>query len=203
MRRLKPKTSKPVSIMRARPRRPGNYTLAQLPAGTYQVTVAAPGFKKYSRTGLTVEVAQTLRIDIGLEVGSATDSVTVTEAASLLRTESGELSHNVDAKKLDELPVLGIGGTLSGSAGIRNPYSMVRVDSRLNVHPQSLWCASTARPPTRNPSASRARTPQIPGPPAFRSRLSPAWMRFRKSPFRPATMPRNTARWAAACSTSR
>ena len=42
----------------------GNYTLSQLPAGSYQITVTVPGFKKYSRTGLTVEVAQTLRVDI-------------------------------------------------------------------------------------------------------------------------------------------
>ena len=48
----------------------GNYTLVQLPAGTYEVSVAVPGFKKYTRAGLTVEVAQTLRIDIRLEVGA-------------------------------------------------------------------------------------------------------------------------------------
>ena len=56
----------------------GNYTLLQLPPGEYQVTVSVPGFKKYTRSGLTVELAQTLRIDITLEVGSATVSVTVT-----------------------------------------------------------------------------------------------------------------------------
>src|SRR5437764_4206923 len=105
----------------------GNYTLVQLPAGTYEVSVAVPGFKKYTRAGLTVEVAQTLRIDIRLEVGAASDSITVTEAAPLLKTESGELSHNLASKTLDELPILGIGGTLSGSAGIRNPYSMVHL----------------------------------------------------------------------------
>ena len=47
----------------------GNYTLVQLPAGSYQVTVTVPGFKKYTRSGLTVQVAQTLRIDVTLEVG--------------------------------------------------------------------------------------------------------------------------------------
>src|SRR4051812_44597529 len=103
----------------------GNYTILQLPPGSYQINVAVPGFKKYSRSGLTVEVAQTLRVDIALQVGSATESVTVTESASLLRTESGELSHNVDVKRMDDLPILGIGGTLSGSAGIRNPMAMV------------------------------------------------------------------------------
>src|SRR3974377_694235 len=49
----------------------GNYTLAQLPARQYEVSVTVPGFKKYVRQGLTVQVAQTLRIDVALEVGAA------------------------------------------------------------------------------------------------------------------------------------
>src|SRR5580704_13703874 len=116
----------------------GNYTLLQLPPGSYQVNVTVPGFKKYSRSGLTVEVAQTLRIDISLEVGSASESVTVNESATLLKTESGELSHNVDVKRLDDLLILGIGGKLSGSAGIRNPNNMVMVIPGVNYIPNAL-----------------------------------------------------------------
>jgi len=116
----------------------GNYTLLQLPPGAYQLTVTVPGFKKYARSGLTVEVAQTLRVDISLEVGSAAETVTVTESATLLRTESGELSHNVDVKRLDDLPILGIGGTLSGSAGIRNPMAMVTVIPGSTFVPNAL-----------------------------------------------------------------
>ena len=116
----------------------GNYTIPQLPPGTYEVSVTVPGFKKYTRQGLAVQVAQTLRIDIALEVGTSSESVTVTEAAPLLNTENGALSHNVDVKKLDELPVLGIGGTLSGSAGIRNPYNMVLTIPGVNYIPNSL-----------------------------------------------------------------
>src|SRR5947209_3178391 len=37
----------------------GNYTLSQLPASSYELSVSVPGFKKYVRQGLTVEVAQT------------------------------------------------------------------------------------------------------------------------------------------------
>ena len=37
----------------------GNYTLAQLPVGPYELTVTVQGFKKYVRTGLTVQIAQT------------------------------------------------------------------------------------------------------------------------------------------------
>src|ERR1700693_4014035 len=48
----------------------GNYTLVQLPVGTYEISVVVPGFKKYTRTGLAVQVAQTIRVDVTLEVGS-------------------------------------------------------------------------------------------------------------------------------------
>src|ERR1051325_8061044 len=48
----------------------GNYSLAQLPAGSYDVSVEAPGFKKYTQRGVTVGVAQTVRIDVVMEIGS-------------------------------------------------------------------------------------------------------------------------------------
>jgi len=103
----------------------GNYTLGQLPVGTYEVTVTVQGFKKFTRSNLVVQVAAIVRADIALEVGSATESVTVNEAATLLKTESGELSHNVQTTTMDTLPILGIGSTIAGSAGIRNPQAVI------------------------------------------------------------------------------
>ena len=97
----------------------GNYTIPQLPVGTYEVTVTVSGFKKYTRTGLTVQVAQTSRVDISLEVGSATESVTVSAEASLLKTESGELSHTVNLDQLTDLPLFVVTG------GIRNPNQIM------------------------------------------------------------------------------
>src|SRR5215467_9015014 len=58
----------------------GNYVV-QLPTATYELSVSAPGFKKYIRENLVVPVAQTLRIDVTLEIGSSAESVTITEAA--------------------------------------------------------------------------------------------------------------------------
>jgi hypothetical protein len=97
----------------------GNYTLAQLPVGNYEISVAVAGFKKYVRENLTVGVAQTLRVDVVLEVGSASESVTVSEQSSLLKTESGEMSHTIQAQRLIDLGLLGIGGTFSSSQGLR------------------------------------------------------------------------------------
>src|SRR5436190_121578 len=42
----------------------GNFTLASLPAGNYQISITVPGFKKYVRQGLVVQVAQTMRVDV-------------------------------------------------------------------------------------------------------------------------------------------
>jgi hypothetical protein len=97
----------------------GNYTLVQLPVGTYEMEVSVPGFKKYVRQNIDVQVAQTLRLDVMLDVGAATETVTVTEQASLLKTESGELSHTIQAQHLVDLGLLGIGGTFSSSQGMR------------------------------------------------------------------------------------
>ena len=102
----------------------GNYTISQLPVGAYEISVIVPGFKKYVRSGLSVQVAETLRVDVTLEVGSASESVTVTETASLLKTESGELSHNVPTETVDNLPILGIGSSVAGSSAIRNPQAV-------------------------------------------------------------------------------
>ena len=75
----------------------GNYTIPQLPVGTYEVSATVPGFKKYVRQGITVGVAEVLRIDLALEVGAATESVTVQADAPLLRTETGDISHQIKA----------------------------------------------------------------------------------------------------------
>jgi Carboxypeptidase regulatory-like domain len=131
-------------VYRAASSATGNYTLAQLPAGQYELAVTVPGFKKYVRKSITVDVAETYRVDVTLEVGSNSESVTVTEAAPLLKTESGELSHTVTTDTMNNLPVMGIGGA-AGSSGMRNPYAVVQllpgttyspdVDIRINGMP--------------------------------------------------------------------
>src|SRR6516225_9367950 len=100
----------------------GNYTIVELPAGTYELTVTSAGFKKFIRPGLIVQAAQTIRVDATLDVGSATEAVTVNAEAPLLKTESGELSQTIETQVMDVLPLLEVG---NDSSGIRNPYSVV------------------------------------------------------------------------------
>jgi Carboxypeptidase regulatory-like domain/TonB dependent receptor len=143
----------------------GNYTLTQLPPGGYQVTVELPGFKKYVRQGITVQIAQTLRIDVALEVGAATDEVTVNADAPLLRTESSDVSYVIKAP--DQLPIFGVGGNLSGSAGIRNPYAMVQMIPGSTWTPNSLvrlngTPANTQSWRVEGQDASNSGTPGVP-----------------------------------------
>ena len=102
----------------------GNYTLAQVPVGAYEVSATSAGFKKAVRPGVIVGVAVTVRVDFALEVGTSTESVTVQAEAPLLKTESGELSHNFEYNRVDQIPLLTLGnpGTLGN---VRNPLQVV------------------------------------------------------------------------------
>lgn len=103
----------------------GNYTLEQLPAGSYELTVEAQGFNKFIQRGIRVFVGGTERIDVTLQVGGATESVTVQADASLLKTETAEQSTTIGVEKLDELPLnFGLNGN-NASANIRNPYTFI------------------------------------------------------------------------------
>lgn len=102
-----------------------NYTIPDLPVGTYTVTTSVTGFKAYTHTNLQVAAAATLREDISLQVGNATESVTVTEESTLLKTETADIATNITVREIDELPLMGIGATQSGTSGYRNPYDVV------------------------------------------------------------------------------
>ena len=102
----------------------GNYTVSQLPIGDYDLTVEVPGFKTYTRTGFHLAAGQTMRENVPLEVGQATESVTVTAEASLLKTESSEVAQNVTLAQLNNLPILAMGAT---NSGFRDPWSSVKL----------------------------------------------------------------------------
>ena len=83
----------------------GNYTLASLVAGNYNLTVAVNGFKKFIQEGIQVAVAQTARVDLVLQVGSASDAVTITADAPLIKTENAEQSFYIVDDRIDKLPL--------------------------------------------------------------------------------------------------
>jgi hypothetical protein len=102
----------------------GNYAIP-VPAGVYEISINVTGFKKFVQQNVQVTVATGTRIDVTLQVGQATDVVTVNDTAPLLKTESGEMSHLVTINDVNQLPVLTIaGGGFTGATtmgNIRNP----------------------------------------------------------------------------------
>ena len=76
----------------------GNYTIASVPAGTYSVSVEAPGFKKFTQTNVLVAVASNVRVDFSLQVGATSDSVTITgEVPQLKDGRRGAEPHSYGA----------------------------------------------------------------------------------------------------------
>src|SRR5215471_19071156 len=69
----------------------GEYVLVQIPPGNYKLTLEARGFKKHERDGLAFQVAQTVELDIRLETGGVSDTVTVTGETPLVEPGSSSL----------------------------------------------------------------------------------------------------------------
>src|SRR2546428_676992 len=66
----------------------GEFLFDFVPAGTYTLKIALPGFKTYESRGIPLGAAQNVRRTYTLEVGAVTDSVTVTGEAPLVNTLS-------------------------------------------------------------------------------------------------------------------
>ena len=111
----------------------GNYTIPQLPAGQYQLFVDAPGFKRLDQKNITIQAAQTQRIDVVLQIGSSSETITVTAEAAQLKTENAEQSANITSERMNELP-LNFAGL--GTGNVRNPYVFI------NLAPGSQFTAN-------------------------------------------------------------
>src|SRR5580700_4730476 len=94
----------------------GAYTVPQLAAGEYNLTVVATGFSTLIRNGITVSVGQTATINLQPAVGQATTSVTVTANAPLLQTDSAQNNVQVTTRDLNELPI-----NITGVGAVRDP----------------------------------------------------------------------------------
>ena len=138
-------------------------------------------------------VAQTLRIDVGLEVGDIKETVTVSADAPLLKTESGELSHNVTAERLDNLPLIGF------STVLRDPLAAMALVPGTMYQNRAWFRVNGA------PSASMSL--RVEGMEATNGMLAQStgmnqrvWPPLRSMRFRQATMPLSMDRPAVAIS---
>jgi carboxypeptidase family protein/TonB-dependent receptor-like protein len=86
----------------------GAYVVAGLPGGSYNILVTSKGFQKYSATGVVLDVAQKIRVDIQLTVGAVTEVVEVTgESVAQVETQSSALTATVTGKQIDQLMLNG------------------------------------------------------------------------------------------------
>src|SRR5271155_618893 len=85
----------------------GEYVAADLIPGTYKIRVEAKGFKSVERTSVTIEVATDVRVDFTLQLGNASEIVTVTEEVPLLNTTSATLGGTLSNKEINDLPLNG------------------------------------------------------------------------------------------------
>jgi outer membrane receptor protein involved in Fe transport len=85
----------------------GNYSIELLPPGEYDLAVESPGFKRTEQSGIRLFASDRPKIDLVLEVGEVTESVTVTEAVSLVQTQKSEGGVVIQNKQVLEMPLNG------------------------------------------------------------------------------------------------
>lgn len=85
----------------------GEYIAPSLPIGAYTITVEMTGFSKLSLSDVQLGVDQKARIDLGLKVGQATDTVNIEGAVPLVQTESSDLSGTISESQIKNLPLNG------------------------------------------------------------------------------------------------
>src|SRR3569833_2603005 len=96
----------------------GSFRFANVGVGTYTMTVVAQGFQKYSKTGIVVNVAQTLDQDAVLAVGSQAQTVTVTADALQVQTETSEVSTLISGTQVEQLATNGRNITSLAALGL-------------------------------------------------------------------------------------
>src|SRR5437660_4163633 len=79
----------------------GYYTVTNIPAGLYSLSVEAPGFEKYQSTGNKLDPSGHLSVDVALTVGASTETVQVTANAATLQTESASVQQLVTRQQID------------------------------------------------------------------------------------------------------
>jgi hypothetical protein len=120
----------------------GGYVFAGLNVGTYDLKATMKGFEAFTRTGLTLNVSETLATDIKLTVGAETVQVTVSADALSVQTESNEVSTLISGEQVTSIATanrnftalasLGLG--VSSNLPVNNPPSASASSSNIEVN---------------------------------------------------------------------
>ena len=85
----------------------GDYTAPYLTPGLYQIAVEQSGFKRQISSNIPLEVDQRARMDFTLAIGQVSETIEVTAAAPLVRSESSELGEVISERAVRDLPLNG------------------------------------------------------------------------------------------------
>jgi len=96
----------------------GAFRFANMGVGTYSMDVSAQGFQKYTKTGIVVNVAQTVEADAVLTVGSTAQTVTVAADALQVQTETSEVSNLISGQQVEQLATNGRNITSLAALGL-------------------------------------------------------------------------------------
>jgi hypothetical protein len=99
----------------------GRYTFTQLPPATYTLAIQANGFESYTQTGIVLDSGQSATQNVTLTVGATTQQVVVNAQASQLNTDNANISADIDAKHVVELPL-----------NLRNVFGLATLNSSVS-----------------------------------------------------------------------
>ena len=85
----------------------GTYSLPNLPVGAYRLEASIEGFRTEARTGIILQIDQSARFDITLQVGAINQVVEVVALTSLLQTDESSIGSVIDQQKITQLPLNG------------------------------------------------------------------------------------------------
>src|SRR5215510_11725916 len=84
----------------------GFYRIINIPPGDYEITVEAPNFKKAVMPKVTVTVGQAATVDVTLELGQLTESVTISDATTeIVETSKTAVATTIDQQRINNLPI--------------------------------------------------------------------------------------------------
>jgi hypothetical protein len=130
----------------------GNYTIPFVPPGEYLVQATMTGFSTLKQAGVTVQVNQTVKLDLTLQAGSIDQTITVTDTPPPIDTQSGTVATLINSATVTQLPLNGrnvyaLEGLVPGAApdntgrirfnGIRSRSNEVLVDGVSQVPPET------------------------------------------------------------------
>src|SRR6266853_2840487 len=85
----------------------GFYSFPSLPVGHYDLDVKSSGFKDYKQTGLVLDVNTALLVDVPMQIGEASQEVTITAAAVQVETSNTEMGEVISGTKMTTVPLNG------------------------------------------------------------------------------------------------